>query len=91
MKVKEVNNKEELIDFILENYGSEDYTKLITSEYHLEDEMYFEHNKPTLKESMLEMRRYPKSYPCTILINSGMYDSYHSKLPRIMFVEEHLE
>jgi hypothetical protein len=72
MTIRTIKNREELIEFVLEN-TSNGYDKLFT-ENQVQNILYFENYDGELKDNITKFRR-EFNFPCTILLSEELYDN----------------
>lgn len=91
MQIKVVQNKEELVQFILDNYNKDDYSKLFNSVYTLEDIFYFD-EEDDIQASLMKLRNEPRKYPQTIILSNKLFDYQHSCISNgVIYLEDSQE
>lgn len=75
MKLRKCYNKQDIIDFVLENTCNE-YTKMFT-EYQVEDMMYVD-TDGLFSENIKNFRNDPESYPVYVLLSERLFNFQHS-------------
>ena len=91
MQIKVVQNKKELVQFILDNYNKDDYSKLFNSVYTLEDIFYFD-EEDDIQASLMKLRNEPRKYPQTVILSNKLFDYQHSCISNgVIYLEDSQE
>ena len=91
MQIKVVQNKEELVQFILDNYNKDDYSKLFNSVFTLEDIFYFD-EEDDIQASLMKLRNEPRKYPQTVILSNKLFDYQHSCISNgVIYLEDSQE
>ena len=87
MKLRKCHNKQDIVDFVLENTCSR-YSKMFT-EYQVEDMLYVDTYEGTFLENIKNFRNEPESYPVNVLLSERLFDYQHSLISNgITFIYE---
>ena len=91
MQIKVVQNKEELVQFILDNYSKDDYSKLFNSVYTLEDIFYFD-EEDDIHSALMKLRNEPRKYAQTVIVSNKLFDYQHSCMSKgVIYLEDSQE